>query len=128
MYYKSRKFSWSVKVHCVNKYKERVENGPERRNATSNDIRKIIRSALNNVNLDEILELEDTKYLYPVKFTKRGDPYYIIAQQDRVITIYTEEMYNNGNLKRKAHKLNNKTPHETIENKVPFNSLAYNTY
>ncbi len=128
MYCKSRKFSWSVKVHCVNKYKERVKNGPERRNATSNDIRKIIRSALNNVNLDEILELEDTKYLYPVKFTKRGDPYYVIVRQDEVITIYTEEMYNNGNLKRKAHKLNNKTSHETIENKVPFNSLAYETY
>jgi len=127
MYCKSKGFSWSVKVHCVNEYKKRVENGPERRNATSNDIRRIIRSALNDVNLDEILELEDVKYLYPVKFTKRGKPYYVIVQEDRVITIYTEEMYNES-LKRKAHKLNNKTSHETIENKVPSNSLRLQIY
>jgi hypothetical protein len=86
-----------VSNHCVKDYRKRVYDGPEKRNATSNDLRKIIRNALNKTKSNPVVDFGNTQ-IYNVKFRKQGKPYYLITIMDvskgRVVeSIYTEEMY-----------------------------------
>ncbi len=93
----SKRLGDSVSNHCVYDYKKRVKDGPEKRNATANDLRKIIRNALNETKSKPVLDFGNTQ-IYNVKFRKMGNPYYLITIMDiskgRVVeSIYTQEMY-----------------------------------
>ncbi len=97
MKYTSKRLGDSISNHCVKDYKIRVDDGPEKRNATANDLRKIIRNALNEAKPNPVLDFGDIQ-VYNVKFRKLGKPYYLITKMDiskgRVVqSIYTEEMY-----------------------------------
>ena len=91
---------WFISNHCTNRYKERVTDDPalNRGNRTTNDIERIIRKCLNEVDLSQTKIIKGA-YFCPAQFVGRGATYYLLVAVDRpekVITLVTEEMYQNS--------------------------------
>lgn len=90
--------AWYVTRHAINHYKERVIDDPLlKRDHTTASIEGRIRSALNHS--DESTMLDIGVSVYKVRFTKRGEYYYVPVKPDerpkQVLSIWTEIIYHN---------------------------------